>query len=360
MKAPRLAACLALQACAQGAGPTAPKPAAAPESAAAAATTPKAAAATRDEKPSAAPATSSEAASARPEPAACSPAPPVDVKPPEARTAQPGDGAWTRFGDGARGDRAAGDPPLTYRTVLHPHPQSRFVTVTLAAVDRCLTRIGYVPGVQDVPTVAFAPARGLVPEPDRAELVAVFNGGYKPEHGRWGMFAAGTSLVPARSGGCTLSIAPGGEFRISSETPGADAALLAYRQTPPCLIENASLDPRLAKGQDKPWGGQAKDLVTRRRSALGVDAPGHYLFYAVGEEASPLYLAKALLAAGASAGAQLDINWYWTRFLLFGEKDGRLGVTNTLIDGMEFQPRSYVERASDRDFFYVVRRSSPP
>ena len=229
------------------------------------------------------------------------------------------------------------------------------MTVTLAALDLCRLRLGYVPGKEDVPKVTVPIERGVVPEPDRAALVAVFNGGYKPEHGKFGMFAAGSSLVPPREGACTVGLTPSSGVSISSQAPAAD--LIAYRQTPRCLLENGALNPSLLAGDEKPWGGQAKDVVTRRRSALGVDATGRFLFYAAGDEASPRLLAKALLAAGASAGAQLDINWYWVRFLLFAEREGRLGVSSTLIPGMEYQSTGYVERANERDFFYVARRS---
>ncbi len=238
---------------------------------------------------------------------------------------------------------------------MHPHPQSRFVSVTLAALDLCRLRVGYVPGKEDVPKVSVTLERGLVPEAERAALVAVFNGGYKPEHGKFGMFAAGTSLVPPRDGACTVGVTANSGVTISSQAPSPD--LVAYRQTPRCLLENGALHKNLLAGDDKPWGGQAKDLVTRRRSAVGIDAGGRFLFYAAGEEAGPALLAKALLAAGASSGAQLDINWYWTRFLLFGERDGSLAVSSTLIPGMEYQKTGYVERANERDFFYVTRRS---
>jgi hypothetical protein len=279
------------------------------------------------------------------------------VNPPEAQTAQPGDGAWTALGDPKKAERAAGPEPTVFRTLLHPHPQSRFVSVTLAAVDLCRLRLGYVPGKEDVPGVAFPAARGLVPEADQAALVAVFNGGYKPEHGKFGMLASGVSLVPPREGACTVGFSAAG-VSISSQAP--DNTLEAYRQTPACLLEAGALHPKLVAGDEKPWGGRAKDLVTRRRSAVGIDGSGRFLFYAVGEEAGPRLLGRALLAAGASAGAQLDINWYWTRFLLFGESGGRLAVTSTLLTGMEFQSTGYVSRPSERDFFYLVRRAPRP
>lgn len=283
---------------------------------------------------------------------------PPDIPPPEEATARPGDGVWTRFGDAVNGDRAGEGEAFVFRTVLHPHPKARFITVTLAAVDLCRAEIGYVPGTEDRPNVEFK-GRGLVPAEHQASLVAVFNGGWKPEHGRWGMYQGGTSIVPAREGGCTVSVDLDGKVTISSALPSDPAKLRAYRQTPPCLFENGALHPKLAAGDEKPWGGRAKDVVTRRRSAVGVSSDGRFLFYAAGDEASPKWLARALLAAGAGAGAELDINWYWTRFLLFGEKDGALSVTATLVPGMEYLRRGYVERPSDRDFFYVLRREVP-
>ncbi len=274
------------------------------------------------------------------------------MAPPEPRTLRDGDGQWTRFG--SDGDRAGSGAAIVYRTSLHPHPTSRFVSVTIAAVDLCGVRVGYVPGSADVPNVDTGGLRGLVPESDQSTLIAIFNGGWKPEHGHFGMYSSGVSLVPARDHACTVGIDSRGHVRIASEKPDP-ATLSAYRQTPPCLFERGILAPELARNSDAAWGGHDKGVTTRRRSALGIDDNGRFLFYAVGEEAAPKELATALLAVGAVSGVELDINWYWTRFLLFGDSDGTLHITSSLVKGMEYQARSYVERPSDRDFFYIAR-----
>ena len=74
-------------------------------------------------------------------------------------------------------------------------------------------------------------------------------------------------------------------------------------------------------------------------------------------EISLRYYVLGLRAAGASDGAQLDINWNWTRFFTFARgPDGKLGVAKTLVE-VEHTRRDYVETASKRDFFYVVRRN---
>ena len=127
--------------------------------------------------------------------------------------------------------------------------------------------------------------------------------------------------------------------------------------TPPCLLIDGAVHPELLRDHDKAWAGHATDLTTRRRSAAGIDQTGHVLFYAIGEEAEPRWLAEGLRRVGATTALELDINWYWTRFLLFGRDDrGQQRVSDTLIPKMEHLSNGYVERASARDFFFFTTR----
>jgi hypothetical protein len=87
-----------------------------------------------------------------------------------------------------------------------------------------------------------------------------------------------------------------------------------------------------------------------------VSADGRILYYAIGVETPPKLLAQGLLAAGVHTAAQLDINWNWTRFFAFSSvPDTGLGVTESLVK-VEHSKRDYVERPSERDFFYVLSR----
>jgi hypothetical protein len=201
-----------------------------------------------------------------------------------------------------------------------------------------------------------------VPESDRERLLAVFNGGFQPRHGHWGMKLGDATIVPPRDEGCTVALLSDGSVRLRSwpALAGDSANLRAFRQTPPCLLEEGAVHPDLLAGRDKAWAGQAKDLVTRRRSALGLDETGSLLFYAIGIEAPPRLLAEALGAAGARSAAELDINWNWTRFLLFTKDSaGKLRATTALAEG-EYSKSGYVERPSERDFFYVLARPMSP
>jgi hypothetical protein len=167
-----------------------------------------------------------------------------------------------------------------------------------------------------------------------------------------------TTILPPREHGCAVLLLASGDVRLGPWETGAvpDADIRALRQTPPCLAESGAIHPALARGQDRAWGGQTPGIVTRRRSALGVSADGKVLYYAVGVETPPKLLAQGLLAAGVHVAAQLDINWNWTRFFVFSAgPDGELGVEASLVS-VEHGKRDYVGRASERDFFYVLRR----
>jgi hypothetical protein len=137
----------------------------------------------------------------------------------------------------------------------------------------------------------------------------------------------------------------------------------AYRQTMPCLLEQGEVHESLKAGRDKMWAGRNPDITTRHRSVIGIHESGSILFYGVGIEATPKLLAEGMKYAGAFNATQLDINWGWMRFLLFGERksDGQLGVTSTLIDQMVHGRTQYVKNPSDRDFFYLSwrQRSQP-
>jgi hypothetical protein len=288
--------------------------------------------------------------------------PPLDFNPPFARSAKPGDGKWVALGDAAAGDFAAEKPSLLFRAVVHPHPVSRFVSVTVVAVDLTRAAVHLVAGTEDpvAPQLPKSERTGLVPDDHQASLLAVFNGGYQTAHGRWGMKVGSTIFVPARDIGCTVGLYRDGSARIGTwpALAATESQMTAFRQTPPCLVENGELHVDLQARREGAWGGRVPNVTTRNRSAVGVDRTGRVLFYAFGDEAGPSLLAEGMRSAGAFAAAQLDINYYWTRFLLFGKKKpgGALQVTSPLAPKMQYSATGYVTRPAHRDFFYVRRR----
>ncbi len=340
---------LALVGCATGPVPPAPAPPPAPK--------PSAASTSPAPTPPPAP------AAARVEPGEpLVPFPPADVTPPEEGSAQPEDGKWTPLAQAEHGDRAAESKPVLVRTVVHPHRVSKWMSVTIVAVDLQRARLHLLAGT-DEPKSADAPPElrtGLIPSEDRDQLLAVFNGGWQTAHGHWGMMVSGHTFVAPKTEGCTIALMKDGAVRVRSfpKLESQVGEMTAFRQTPPCLLEEAALHPALVANQERAWGGQSPKLKTRQRTAIGVDESGKILYYAYSEEAGAKKLAEGLLAAHVASAAELDINFHWTRFLLFGtqSKDGLLGVTSTLAPKMVHEKGAYVDRPHARDFFYVTRR----
>ncbi len=299
--------------------------------------------------------------------------PPTDPGAPFPRSAQEGDGLFVDFFLGHTKDaplsRASEETPADFgrefvrRLALHPHEASRFQTLTLAAFDLRHLRVAHVPGKQDVLDVehpeleAFS---GLVPEAHRADLVAVFNGGFQPRHGRWGMYSSQTQLIPPRDDACTVAVMKDGTVKIGPwpELHHLSDQILAYRQTPPCLVYENQVHPRLKKRDRRLWAGQIKDRKTRRRSVVGVSADGRTLFFGVGSETEAEVLAQGVRHAGAAYAAQLDINWNWTRLFLFDTLAGAPGSEplGALIEGMAKDKGEYLSRPSGRGFFYLRKR----
>jgi hypothetical protein len=295
--------------------------------------------------------------------------PPADPGAPYERSKKESDGVWRSFFFGHTPDhklnRARAEVSEDFgsewvkRIVIHPHEASRFQTLTVAAFDLRYLRVAHRPGkkdVQDVGHPELAESSGIVPASEQVGLFAVFNGGFQPRHGRWGMLSLGTQLVPARDDACTVGVTEDGAIQIGPWLSMKDKPLVAYRQTPPCLVSGGKIHPKLEKPDRKPWAGQHKDRKTRRRSVVGISADGRTLFVGVGGETEPEVLAAGMVHLGAQAAAQLDINWNWTRVFLFDQKDSAARDQGALIEDMAKDKGEYVSRASSRGFFYLVHR----
>jgi hypothetical protein len=199
---------------------------------------------------------------------------------------------------------------------------------------------------------------GRIPAADLPSLIAVMNGGFMTRHGQWGMMIGSDVFQPPHDDGCTIALMKDGSVRIRTFTAlaGATAQMEAYRQTPPCLVEQGAVQPALL-GAEKPrrWGMNETGGLAIRRSALGIAEGGRTLYYALGEEITPRALAEAMKAIGAVDAAEMDVNWSYTRFLRYGPGDPP-EVKETLIPKIKHGPRLYVAKPSERDFFYLARK----
>jgi hypothetical protein len=279
---------------------------------------------------------------------------------PAGGVAAPGDGQWAAIADPG----APNDPPAMYKSLVHPDAKRTFAAVAVVALDLERLDLTLVAGTLEPQStqVPRSERPGIVPSERFGDLVAAFNGGFKVEHGHYGMMLGGRTLVPPREISCTVALYKGGAIRIRTwpALKDGEATMAGYRQTPPCLVEEGKINDRLLAADDsRGWGAAVGGETVIRRSALGLDRAGKTLFYGLGESVTAGTLARAMKAAGAEDAAQLDVNGAYPRFLFYTQAQAaELPLaTSALIPDIRFARHEYVGKPEGRDFFYLTRRS---
>jgi hypothetical protein len=291
----------------------------------------------------------------RPEPAFR----PLDVGPLYAELDAPGDGEWVALPD----EVPPGEVRM-FKTLLHPDPERAWAELFVVALDLRHVRVHAVPGTLEPqptgPEVLDLVRPGRVPDEYHAGVLAAFNGGFKTEHGHYGMSVNGVTIVPPQEGTCTIAQVKDGSLRIGTwsklRSQAKDAAW--WRQTPACMYENDKMNPRLAGGLVGKWGSTLDGETVIRRSAMGIDATGTTLYVGISNHTTAPTLARGMHHAGASTVAQLDINFSYPKFVTFRESAAsKLKVAVPLAEGFDYSANDYLRKPQSRDFFYVMDSS---
>ena len=270
-------------------------------------------------------------------------------------TASPEDGTWQPV------NARAGQNGAIYRTIVHPDSERVYAELFVFALDLSKLSVHAVAGsiepksAEPMPGVARP---GVVPESDRGRLVAAFNGGFKAEHGQFGMMVDGTEFLAAKPQSCTFAASNDGSLRIApwANLSGTDT-LTWWRQTPGCMLQNGELHPGLRSADSRNWGATLEGKTVIRRSAVGLSADARTLYVGISNATTARALALGMQHVGARDVAQLDVNFSFPRFLLYREGEGSaLGAVGA-VRGLLYQPDEYLGHASTRDFFYVTARN---
>jgi hypothetical protein len=268
-------------------------------------------------------------------------------------TASSEDGTWRAV------DLRAGDDSAIHQTMVHPDPERAYSELFVFALALSKLEVHAVAGSVEPKSAEALPnvARpGVVPESDRGELVAAFNGGFKAEHGQFGMMVGGTELLAPKPQSCTFAATTDGSLRIApwSALPSNDFSW--WRQTPGCMLQGGVLHPGLRSADSRNWGATLEGKTVIRRSAVGLAADGRTLFVGISNSTTARALALGMQHVGAQDVAQLDVNFSFPRFLLY--RDGTdAGLTAVgAVRSLLYQPDEYLGRASTRDFFYVTAK----
>jgi len=287
---------------------------------------------------------------------------PNDVGAMDSRVAAEGDGAWRPVADPVR----PGGEPVLFTTMLHPDIRRPWTEVFVVAADLSSVRLHALAGSVEPKAITAegrATARpALVPVAEQRHLLAVFNGGFKTEHGQHGMFVDGVTLVPARKGLCTVVGFSDGSVRVATwetaaaEIANASSSVLFWRQAAPCMVEGGKLNSALRDEKTRRWGATLEGDTVIRRSAIGLDATRSVLYVAITNDTTATALAKAMLHAGASDVAQLDVNWSYPKFVLFPPAASGLRHAESLFQGFLVGKDDFVRKPCPRDFFYLLSR----
>jgi hypothetical protein len=200
---------------------------------------------------------------------------------------------------------------------------------------------------------------GRIPPSHESQAIAAFNGGFKLEHGRYGMKLGNVTIVAPRDGVCSVvKFKDGGMDVIGWENVKArEAEMLWWRQTPNCMYENGEMHERLKHGRDKKWGATLDGETVIRRSAIGISRDRQTLFVGISNHTTAPAIADGMSHAGAVNVAQLDVNFSYPKFVTFQKNaDESKRIAVALASGFEFSDDEFIRKKSRRDFFYILPR----
>ncbi|MDE3064743.1 MAG: hypothetical protein KGJ36_03635 [Acidobacteriota bacterium] len=194
----------------------------------------------------------------------------------------------------------------------------------------------------------------------RAGVVAVFNGGFKQAAKAGGSMADGFTFVAPTRGLATIALDAGGHWAMgvwgAPNFPPPGFHPISFRQNLPPLVRAGAPTPA-ASGPVLAWGSPLGNVAPEPRTGLGVDAAGNLVFVATMDHVLPIQLARALVAAGAVIGMQLDINPYWPVLGVPTTPLHRPGRYAIGLVGANHSPNVY-DTGWIRDFFVAVAEPS--
>lgn len=295
--------------------------------------------------------------------------PPADIPSPWS-TPEPGEGKWVAPTQPwlkrlpAAGGEEAPVPFMT--TFVRPDEQRSYARVLFVAMDMRQLELGMEAGVEDPKPLSGPPGTGRLPRKPEIykRTAAAFNGGFKTEHGSYGMMVERRVLLPGMPGGATIAAMQGGRVQLGTwgkdvKTGGPnDLELVSFRQNIDPLLEDGVINP-MKRTQ---WGFTLPETgMQTERSGVCMTAQGQ-LLYGWGDDVSADTLAKAMRLASCTYGIHLDMNPHHTgfSFINIDELKGKKYKSELLTNKMEISPERYIEYAPKDFFFLLMRDPSPP
>ena len=281
------------------------------------------------------------------------------------KTPEPGEGEWVAF-ERPWMHTIPGAPSPFYQTFIRPDPERPYSKIILVAMDTRQLDFDMEAGTEDPKsTVGDFHGTGRLPRDSKVAVraVAAFNGGFKSEHGHYGMMLRKQILLPPVPNAASAIVMDDGRFGMGAWAPTRDVGpdLLSYRQNLDPLIDGGLINPRnrgswgaVLPGQPKLTGQQTE------RSGLCLTRAKH-LLYVWGDDVGADALGKGMQLAGCDFGMHLDMNPHHTGFVFMSFDDAgyKNGKSEVLTGLMAVSNRRYIDYAP-KDFFYALMRDPMP
>jgi hypothetical protein len=288
------------------------------------------------------------------------------------KSKEPGEGEWQepRFSWQKHDPKPGPDapPPAFYKTFVRPDPDRPYSHVILVAMDTRQLDLQMEAGTEDPKPLTGGHGPGRIPRDPAvaSRVVAAFNGGFKTEHGTYGMMVNKKILLPPQPNAATVIVTTDQRVGFGTWADTHDVTGIRNIDDDDIVSFRQNLDPLVDQGQVNPmgralWGytlpGQG---MQTERSGLCVTDAGHIL-YAWGDDVSGTALGKALKQAGCTYAMHLDMNPHHTGFIFakISELKGHNYKSELLSPLMTVSPDRYIEYAP-KDFFYVLTHDGTP
>jgi hypothetical protein len=226
-------------------------------------------------------------------------------------------------------------------------------------IDSKLLRLELVPGSTE-PGGTWAHPPYVTPA-ELPYLVAAFNGGFRFQDARGGIYLEGRAGVPLVPGAASFVIYKDGRVDIGnwgtevSMSPEVESVL----QNVVLLVNHGQLAPSATYTDDAIWGYTLGGGYVVPRSGIGVTADGA-LVYVAGPALTAKSLAESLQRAGAVRAMTLDINPEWVTFNFYAHQADQVTGTKLYPEMQRSADRYLPPLWEARDFFEVLSATPPP
>ena len=268
---------------------------------------------------------------------------------PPASPPLPGEGRWHVL-------ETVGGVPAVHAAYVRPDATHTSYTAAIVRVDQRFVRAVYHPGTQD-PGGGPWPIRPDLTGRDRLGLMAAFNAAFAMRDSRGGFYDFGRTIGSLNPGAASVVIYKDGHVNIGAW--GRDVSLTAdvatVRQNLALIVDHGHPAPGLEANWQNRWGATIGNAKYVWRTSLGITAHGDLVFV-TGNRLSATTLADLLRRGGAVRAMELDINPYWTSFVLYRTAAGAQAERNLLPD-MIRSPQRY-DTTSLRDFIALYAKTT--